>query len=295
MPLLQQRTFEGLRYISALDALTGALQSPEDPRDLPSHQILGAQEAPYDANLLIEMPLQFGDAKSQGVIPRCTAAGLCNAMEMFIGEHFKGRNVQLNDADLWSMQGFFPAISSDLGDYPRSALRAARKFGVMGSDNSLWRITSFYLLNSELNDWIKANRRGYTIYTGFPTMVGMDVTKPDWTTWTFAREKGIAKFGGVTIGGHAICSRGLSAKDQVVYCRNSWGDQWGYWHNSKFCIKFGDVYRASRAFIFEVAEVVGGEKAIALNIRRQWQQKQFWKDKSSVQKDDISVELPFPF
>lgn len=264
------------------DVLCGAVSSPDDLADYSAGSVLPRKAPDYNPKLRVEIPISWGSAKQKGVVQRCTASALCNAIEMQVGYRYQ-RNIEIDDIDLWDNQEHFPGTRVDLvhGDTIRSALRAARKFGVMASDGSLWRISDFYLIQPELHDWIKCSLNKYVIYTSLPTMVGMTEERPDWTTWTYARLTGTARFGGSTIGGQAISSRGISAAEKEVYCRNPFQKGWGKWGNSRFSLQFGDIYRAKKAYIFELEEVTGDRKEVAMNLRRHW--KDPWYDKTDLQ------------
>lgn len=276
-----------MNQLLPIDLRTGALETPAMSSDFHAEDILGNFDVPN--SLKIDFPVQFGDRKTQGSVPRCTADALCNAMEIWIGLNL-GVNVKLLSADLWDMQWVYPATRKDLtGDYTRSALRACRKFGVLAEDGSIWRVKIFWNIKNDPAQWIQANLMKYPIYTSCPTQIGLESGQRErWTTWTFARIEGVARFGGETIGGHALAQYGLDNPEKLFEFAQSWGDNWGVDKDSTYQARFDDLEFFHKSFVFECEEVTGRNKRFLERAREVWKKKDFWSGKTMEDRKRLS-------
>ena len=171
---------------------------------------------------------------NQGNTSRCTAYGLCHTALATL-RNYKQEGLNIKDIDPVYQWGFQVKTggTEGYGDFLQNALKQAKKNGFKiitknETDKSHinYKLLSYYKIN---NDGDLVKRMESVIFSGKAIYTGAKIKG-------YSENKYIAD---ITVDGygHAFCITGFDK--YYFYVLNSYGKDWGIFHNPQHCTNFG--------------------------------------------------------
>ena len=206
----------------------GALDRP-DPRDYWASHILGVEE--------IELPdkvKMWTKADDQDNSVKCTCYSSYHVAQILNEIEHRKEIDGLPDKG-WELQKKLGTYSSK-GDYVQTALNSIVKNGFHSTDK-IFKIEGYAR--------IQANDVKYWLAQGYPVVTSAPVTK---TNFKKAKYEGTwSGLDGDRVTGHAFALIGY--EDDYVWALNSYGDNWGYFHDGTFKILLKDLTQLGSCYI----------------------------------------------
>jgi hypothetical protein len=216
------------------EKLIGGLHDIPTPTDYESEHILGSLPMPEHGMVDLLNGIKIHD---QGGTYHCTAYALTHVMQILQTiEH--NMRVDLDPEEQWSNQINHGSAKEGWGDSFVSALKMLKKYGLKEqnthvTETGVFVIDGYSHVTKEVDVYRAHLAAGFPIYTGFP------ITSDNWRR---RRTEGyLPPLNPPINGGHCIIISGYDDDDESFVLADNYGQDWGYFHNGTYRIKYSNL------------------------------------------------------
>lgn len=218
----------------------GWIKQEDDPRDHRVYNVFGLAAPPalpaYH-RIVDGMPPVW----DQGETNTCSAQASAAAYEYMLVREALNRFMPSRMFQYYNSRLLEGTTNTDAGATIRDAVKALAKYGTLPED--MWPFSESYSSKPSPNVYAQAQKgivTNYamvnqdidslkrTLFSNQPVIFGFMV--PESFESAAMAQSGIMRMPGsneTILGGHAVLAEGYDDGQQAVWCRNSWGDQWG--------------------------------------------------------------------